>query len=199
MVKLKEIVVNLLRLRLLWAKGRVEIGAYTTGTPYVISDQHTPVVIGKFCSIGPDVIMIPSRGHIPSPEYREYRISTNHLARLSKQGFKPSYSLPGDTTSIHIGNDVWVGARAIILADVRVGDGAIIGAGAVVTKDVPPYAIVAGIPAEVKRYRYTKSQIEELLRIAWWNWDVRKIAENMDYFYGEVGKFIEQFSKPKQQ
>jgi acetyltransferase-like isoleucine patch superfamily enzyme len=93
-----------------------------------------------------------------------------------------------------IGNDVWIGFRAIILSGVRIGDGAVIGAGAVVTHDVPPYAIATGIPAKVQRFRFTEHQVKKLLQIAWWDWDLQEIVENIDYFYGDVEDFIKKFS-----
>ena len=92
-----------------------------------------------------------------------------------------------------IGSDVTIGVNAIILPGVKIGDGVIIGAGAVVTCDIPPFAVVAGVPARVLRYRYSPEQIKKLLRIAWWNWDDKKIFDNMDYFYGNVDSFIEKF------
>jgi len=88
---------------------------------------------------------------------------------------------------------VTLGANAIILPGVSVGDGAIVGAGAVVTHDVPPYAIVGGVPAKILRYRYTREQILKLLKIAWWNWPEERIVKNMDYFYGKVQTFIDIF------
>ena len=77
-----------------------------------------------------------------------------------------------------IGNDVWIGDSAIILSGVRVGDGAIVGAGAVVTKDIPPYAIACGVPARIIRYRFNEFEIQRLLQIKWWNWDLDKIREH---------------------
>ena len=89
--------------------------------------------------------------------------------------------LMNDKTLI-IGNDVWIGANVFINSSTvtSIGDGAIIGAGAVVLEDVPPYAIVVGVPAKIKRYRYTPEMIETLLRIKWWEWSVEKINENAD-------------------
>ena len=83
---------------------------------------------------------------------------------------------------ITIGNDVWIGANVFINASkvTRIGDGAIIGAGAVVLKDVPPYAIVAGVPAKVIRYRFSPEMIETLLQVKWWNWSVEDVNKNAD-------------------
>ena len=94
---------------------------------------------------------------------------------------------------IVIGNDVWIGAGTIVLPEVKIGDGAIIGAGAVVTHDVPAYAVVAGVPARILRYQFTQSQIAQLAKIAWWNWDDHKIAANITKFYGDVDQFIKEF------
>jgi virginiamycin A acetyltransferase len=130
---------------------------------------------------------------MPPKGLEEYRVATYPVARIRKHGFSPGYHLPEPRNFIIIGNDVTVGANAIILPGVRIGDGAVVGAGAIVTTDVPPYAIVAGVPAKIIRYRYSSEQIEKLLRIAWWNWDEDKIFRNMDYFYGKVDDFIERF------
>lgn len=81
---------------------------------------------------------------------------------------------------IIIGNDVWIGYQAVILADVSIGDGAIIGTRAVVTKDVPPYTIVGGIPAKQVKQRFSTDTIMALLEIQWWNWPKEKIMKSID-------------------
>ncbi|TFF38943.1 CatB-related O-acetyltransferase [Mucilaginibacter psychrotolerans] len=81
-----------------------------------------------------------------------------------------------------IGNDVWIGNNVIITDGIRIGDGAIVAAGAVVTKDVPPYAIVAGVPAKILRYRFQPAEIEQLLLIKWWDWDMQKLKQNSAVF-----------------
>ena len=195
MVSFRSALLNILRMQDI-PKGNVWIGKHTSGIPFIMSYSKTDrVIIGKYCSIAAGVIMIPSVGHVPPQKYRNYRVSTYPLARLSKKGWQPQYSLPneGKGNFVIVGNDVWIGAGAIILSGIGIGDGAIIGAGAVVTRDVPPYAVVAGVPARIVKFRYTKDQIEKLLRIAWWNWSEEKIVENMDYFHGDVGAFIEEF------
>lgn len=110
-----------------------------------LSDQTK---VGRYCSIA-NLVTIGAQPH-----------------RLNWLGTYPFLQLA--TVPTFIGNDVWIGSGAVILAGVRVGDGAVIGAGSVVTKDVPPYAIVVGNPAKVKRYRFTPEVIEGLLETKWW-------------------------------
>lgn len=81
-----------------------------------------------------------------------------------------------------IGNDVWIGAHAVILSGVKIGNGAVIAAGAVVTKDVPAYAIVGGVPAKVVKYRFDKEVIDELERLKWWELDRNTIKNNLNIF-----------------
>lgn len=83
---------------------------------------------------------------------------------------------------VTIGNDVWIGANAVILPGITIGDGAVIGAGAVVTKDVEPYAIVGGVPAKIIKYRFSPEKIEIMKKIKWWDWDLEKIKSNIDLF-----------------
>ena len=83
----------------------------------------------------------------------------------------------------HIGNDVWIGTRAIVMDGVSIGDGAIVAAGAVVTKDVPPYAIVGGVPAKIIRYRFSEEIIEQLLKIQWWNMSDENITKHIKLFH----------------
>lgn len=96
---------------------------------------------------------------------------------------------------VTIGNDVWIGANAFINASkvTSIGDGAIIGTGAVVMEDVPPYAVVVGTPAKIKKYRYTTEMIETLLRIKWWDWSIDEINKNADALMSPA-VFFERFS-----
>ncbi|MBI5204619.1 MAG: CatB-related O-acetyltransferase [Nitrospirae bacterium] len=90
-----------------------------------------------------------------------------------------------------IGNDVWIGDSVIILPGVQVGDGAIIGAGSVVTKNVPPYTIVGGVPAKKIRDRFSDKIKEQLLQIKWWDWPEEKIKANREFFMTDLGKLNE--------
>lgn len=94
---------------------------------------------------------------------------------------------------ITIGNDVWLGRNVLITNSANIGNGVIAGAGAVITRDVPDYAVVAGIPARIIRYRYTQEEIAALNRIAWWDWPDEKIRENYDDFYLDVKSFIHKY------
>jgi acetyltransferase-like isoleucine patch superfamily enzyme len=196
-MKLKIIIEALIRTKSI-PLGTVKIGDYTTGTPLVISRAGKNVVeIGKFCSISPEVTIIPSLGHIPSyKKNRNYRVSTYPLHDLCG-GWKAKWNLPGDANFVIVGNDVWIGTKAILLPGITIGDGSIIGAGAVVAHDVPPYAIVAGVPAKIIQFRYSQEQINRLLKIAWWNWDIDKIRANVDHFYGDIDLFIKKFFDPR--
>ena len=89
---------------------------------------------------------------------------------------------------IVIGNDVWIGYEAVIMAGVTIGDGAVIGARAVVTKDVPPYTIVGGVPAKPIRRRFPEDVISDLLKIRWWDWPEEKIQMNIQAIQsGQIG------------
>ena len=96
---------------------------------------------------------------------------------LEKEKVTEAWDNRGD---IVIGNDVWIGYEAVILSGVTIGDGAIIGTRAVVTKDVPPYTIVGGVPAKPIRKRFDEKVIKELLKIKWWDWTKEKIARNIE-------------------
>ena len=129
--------------------------------------------IGKFCSLAWN-ISIGGTNHIYSSVAM---YSQHHFNRV----------LSGDTTALvydfpngKIGNDVWIGSDAIVLRRASVGEGAIVGAGAVVTKDVPPYAIVVGNPARVIKYRFSPEIIEKLLELKWWDLPLDAIREFRD-------------------
>lgn len=122
--------------------------------------------IGKFCSIGPEV-------HIGLGKHPLNLKSTYpgfYAKDSSYYGLIPEYTCPiQEYEAVCIGHDVWIGCRAMILDGVTIGHGAVIAAGAVVSKDVPPYAIVGGVPAKIIKYRFTLEQIQEMLDSEWWN------------------------------
>lgn len=93
-----------------------------------------------------------------------------------------------------IGNDVWICTNAVVLSGVTIGDGAVVAAGAVVTKDVPPYAIVGGVPAKVLKYRFDEKTIEKLLELKWWNYDLKDI-KHLDFT--DIGSCVKELEKLK--
>ena len=100
-----------------------------------------------------------------------------------------SYPNKGD---IHIGNDVWIGYNATIMAGVTIGDGAIIATNSTVIKDVEPYSIVGGNPAQEIKKRFSKEVITKLLELKWWDWDIEKITRNLKHLTAnEIGNIIE--------
>ena len=103
-----------------------------------------------------------------------------------------TYEEPHSNTkySLVIGNDVWIGSRVTLIGNITIGDGAIIGAGTVVNKDIPPYAVVAGVPARIIRYRFTEEEIAQLERIAWWNRGEEWIKKHVGLFC-DIKKFLE--------
>lgn len=133
--------------------------------------------IGRFCSIARNVD-IGGFDHdyhkiTTMPEFR-FNQTNNGGGKLEKiKDHSNDYCI--------VGNDVWVAAGAQVLHKVKIGDGAVIGGGAVVTHDVPPYAIVVGIPARIIGYRCDKNLIDKLLDIKWWNWPIDVIQANMNF------------------
>jgi len=136
--------------------------------------------IGAFCSIG-EHVFVGLRGRHPT------HWLTTHPAFYSTQG-QAGTSLVDYTTfseytgRTRIGNDVWISARALILGGLTVGHGAIVAAGAVVTQDVPPYAIVGGVPARILRMRFNDEVVSELLSLRWWDLPVevlRRLAPDL--------------------
>lgn len=133
------------------------------------------VLIGKFTAIAPGC-------HIGLAEHPATGTASIHPVFYRRDlargfDFAPT-DLRTETAPTVVGNDVWIGAGAIVKGGVTIGDGAIVGAGAVVTKDVSPYAIVAGVPSSVLRYRFEASDIEFLTAIEWWNWDTDTLREH---------------------
>ncbi|EMF8925264.1 CatB-related O-acetyltransferase, partial [Vibrio parahaemolyticus] len=135
-------------------------------------DSIDKLIIGKFCSIasGATFMMAGNQGH------RIDWISTFPFSPEEfGEGVQDGFERAGDTV---VGNDVWIGSEAMIMPGVNIGDGAIIGARAVVTKDVQPYSVVVG-NNQVVRQRFGDKEIETLLNIQWWNWPIEHIKQAM--------------------
>jgi len=142
--------------------------------------------IGKFCSIGPNCQI--GLGKHPSSQF----VSTHPLFYSTRKQAQITISDKNyfqEFENIEIGNDVWVGANVIIIDGVKIGDGAIVAAGSVVTKEVPPYSIVGGVPARVIKYRFNESQINSLLTIKWWEKDMDWIKNSYLMFH-DIDNFI---------
>lgn len=143
---------------------------------------HYPVnqdklIIGKFCSIacGTKFLFNSANHTLQSLSTYPFPIFFDEW-QLDVKNITAAWDNKGD---IVIGNDVWIGYEAVIMAGVIIGDGAIIGTRAVVTKDVPPYTIVGGIPARPIRTRFSEEEISMLLKLKWWDWPKEKIAQNI--------------------
>ena len=139
--------------------------------------NHDKLQIGKFCSIACGVkFLFNSANHtLSSLSTYPFPLFFEEWG-LEKKDVTNAWDNKGD---IVIGNDVWIGYEAVILAGVTIGDGAIIGTRAVVTKDVPPYTIVGGVPAKPIKKRFSEETISALLEIQWWNWSEERIARNI--------------------
>jgi len=139
------------------------------------------LIIGKFCMIASDVKFIMNGAN-----HLNKSISTYPFA-IFGNGWQNAmegkhYPKKGDLV---IGNDVWIGYNATIMAGINIGDGAIIAANATVTKDVAPYTIVGGNPAKEIRKRFSEEKIKKLLEIKWWDWEIEKITKNISYLTDE--------------
>lgn len=139
--------------------------------------NHDHLIIGKYCSIGCGAKFIFNSANHTMSSLSTYPFPLFFEEwGLEKSKVTASWDNKGD---IIVGNDVWIGYEAIIMAGVTIGDGAIIGTRAVVTKDVLPYTIVGGVPAKPIRKRYSEETISALLNIKWWNWSEDKISQNI--------------------
>jgi virginiamycin A acetyltransferase len=156
----------------------VEIGMYTHGGCFVPWMVDPKTKIGRYCSIASGVRII------------------NHNHPLAFKGtsglfFNPLFGVSErwliEHRPLEVGNDVWIGANAVIMPEVnRIGDGAVIGAGAVVNRDIPPYAVVLGNPARVIKFRFPDDVIARLLEEKWWEQDIDEIAQHLEEYQAPV-------------
>ena len=166
----------------------IQIGNYTIYNDFVHDPRefrknnvlyHYPInkdrlIIGKFCSIACGAKFLFNSGNHKMASLSTYTFPLFFEEwDLEKENVAQAWDQKGD---IIIGNDVWIGYEAVILSGVTIGDGAVIGCRAVVTKDIPPYTIVGGVPAKPIRKRFDEETIKELQKIKWWDWPEEKIA-----------------------
>jgi acetyltransferase-like isoleucine patch superfamily enzyme len=160
------------------------IGRYSYGYPIVLwadKSKNAQLSIGSFCSFAGNVQILLGGNHRSDwlstfPFMVFFPSHANHASHSTSKG------------AVTIGNDVWVAQDAMILSGITIGDGAVIGARCVVTKDVPPYAIVAGNPGRVVKMRFSDDVISQLLAMQWWDWPIEKISRCLsELMSGEIG------------
>ena len=139
--------------------------------------------IGKFCSLANDVCI--GLGKHPLDNFSTSTIFYRRQNTLNIRLIDKDLSFV-EYGKITIGHDVWIGARAIILDGVTIGNGAVIAANSVITKEVPPYAIVGGVPAKIIKYRFNENKIKEMLDTKWWDWNLDEIKKNMNLLNKEL-------------
>ena len=183
----------------------IEVGDYTIYNDFVNDPTqfeknnvlyHYPIngdrlVIGRFCSIacGARFLFNSANHTLGSLAHYKFPLFFEEWG-LDRKDVAAAWDNKGD---IVIGNDVWIGYEAVIMAGVRIGDGAVIAARAVVTRDVPPYTIVGGVPAGEIRRRFDADTVTRLQELRWWDWPVGKIRENLPHIMrGEIGKLTEE-------
>lgn len=153
---------------------RCSIGAFTAAEDFFNCHDAE---LGAYCSIGSNVLINAGQhplGWLSTHLFQFHSRTWAFVDAMKDFGrVEAGFAVRGRVT---VGNDVWIGNNVVVMPHVKIGDGAAIGAGAIVTKDVPPYAIVAGAPARILRYRFDKKTIARLLRSAWWKRDVADLS-----------------------
>ena len=174
----------------------IEVGDYTIYNDFVSNPllfeqnnvlyhypiNHERLIIGKFCSIACGTKFLFNCANHTLKSLSTYTFPLFYEDwNLEKSNVSDAWDNKGD---IIIGNDVWIGYEAVIMAGVHIGNGAVIASWAVVTKDVPPYTIVGGTPAREIRKRFDEQTIARLQELQWWDWSVEKISECIPYITG---------------
>ena len=163
----------------------VEIGAHSYGFEAAIRSFYPAtetVVVGKFSSAAEGALIIPGGQHTT-------KVGTFPFKSILVAGGVPEDSL--SKGPVTIGHDVWIGANSIVMSGAFIGSGSIVAAGAVVTKSYPPYSLITGNPATLKRRRFSDEIVEQLLQIEWWHWEQAKILEHIEDFYRPIETFLE--------
>lgn len=169
----------------------IEVGEYTIYNDFARDPRdfeknnvlyHYPIngdrlVIGKFCSIACGAKFLFTSGNHTMKSLANYTFPIFFDEwGLDAKDICRAWDNKGDTV---VGNDVWIGYEAVVLSGVTIGDGAVIGARAVVTRDVPPYTVVGGVPARAIRRRFDDATVERLEALRWWDWDEARIQRNI--------------------
>ncbi len=173
-----------LRKKILCIHPCVSIGSFTYGIPKVYFHGSNKLNIGKYCSISSKVVIFLGGEH-----------RTDFVSTFPFNQFSPSHRYleghPASRGNVTIGNDVWIGYGSLIVSGVKIGDGAVIGANSVVTKPVPPYAVVAGNPAKIIRYRFSTEIVDRLLAIKWWDWNSVNVNEGTPFLFNtDISAFL---------
>lgn len=183
------------------------VGRYTYGYRGLLEYYPMAESIGRYCSINGTakiwnnhsldcITTSPFLDNLGFYAWEQHDIRRGYIKKYGRHKDNSSFenSELRDNRPVVIGNDVWIGANVCILPGVQIGDGAVIAAGAVVTKDVEPYAIVGGVPAKVIRYRFDDNMIKNLLSVKWWEWSIEKIEKHLELLY-DPEQFMECFFK----
>lgn len=180
----------------IFADKKHQIGDFTYGAPRILFENEDAILkIGKYCSIAEQVTIFLGGNHrtdwvttypfnrVPDPYFEDFKTLEGH---------------PATKGNVEIGNDVWIGYKAIVLSGVKIGNGAVVAAGSVVTKNIGAYEIWAGNPAKFIKKRFTDDEIESLEKIKWWDWDQEIINTNINNLCSNsISQFIEKFDPDK--
>lgn len=157
-----------------------QIGPDATIGKYSGLNEHTYIAratMGAYCAVGARTAINPFNHPTNWLSIHEFQYHPNSYDWVEEYKAMDRLSRTPDMfKAVTIGNDVWMGHNVNVMSGINVGDGAVIAAGSVVTKDVPPYAIVAGVPATIKRYRFSETIIERLLRAKWWDLELSQLS-----------------------
>ena len=150
------------------------------GSDVTIGGHGARFEVGKFSSVGARVWFLLGRGNHRIQSLSNYPFG--HLPHFDAPEWIRHFDYAAESSSYcAVGHDVWIGVGSIVLPNVTIGDGAVIGAGSVVHQDVPPYAIVGGNPAQVIAFRFKPSLIQEVRELKWWDWPIEKINRNAEF------------------
>ena len=153
--------------------------------PYLFPLSKDSLIIGKFVQIAHGVRFITSSANHKMSGFSTYPFNTFMMTpQTTSEDITAMFEDAQNRGDTVVGNDVWIGMNAVIMPGVKIGDGAIIGANSVVTKNVEPYTVVGGNPATIIKKRFDEQTIDTLLNIKWWDWSIEKIEKNIDVITG---------------